>query len=568
MKNKHLDRVNHFAAIALTIMLLSLAGAMVFTPRVAVGTVQVTGAVWTSDPKGERVNGNLYTNARKAYLAGGPHKEGAAGLPDGIYYFQVTDPAGKTLLSTDDLSDRRFEVKYGYIYSIDDGTHKWNYDTTAGYGIVVQLWPFTYTPNKGGTYKVWVTKVEHLDEGQGCFGFIPSLSKTDNFKVGVSEVPKYFELWISARLSGPPEVEFYVNYTTDSDGDPATNDDPLLPWTTGQLMYDRTEDGYDVFRYETSFALGTYIYWQFSVQNLFTWASDVYGPELISQKGMVNKDVIFIVDGHKCTHPDHIGLEEWTIELYKDDVKIAETQTDQDGYYLMIGTGLGDFRVCEVPKRDEGWAPYGPTSYEFTTDGGNGGDFTFDFYNYKMLRISDTSDCRLELSSFHPVFTPSNDEPGMYKLSSTNPGSFYINVEKYGTPGLPVRVEVNLPPDQENADFDSPNFILHHIYIGSTPTVDVHVYAGRESPSGWVPDWSKDVTNMFVITTSPDGKNVTVEGDMPDTGEVFVTVHIDYQISASLTWEQVQMFSGFEYTFSTTVYHSIEGVRIEFGSYL
>ncbi len=564
MKNRHSASYGYAAAFMLIITLLSLTSTAIFIPKIALGASQVTGAVWTSDPKGERVNGNLYTNPRKVYLAGGPHKEGAAGLPDGIYYFQVTDPAGKTLLSTDGLSDRRFEVQHGYIYSIDSGTHKWNDDETSGFGIVVQLWPFTYTPNQGGTYKVWVTNVNNYDEGQGCFGFISSLSKTDNFKVNVGEVPKHFELWVTSGLSEPMEVEFYVNYSLDSDGDPATDDDPVLPWTTGQLTYDRTENGYDVFRYETSFAMGTYIYWQFFVQNSVTWTSNINGPEQIYQEGMVNKEILFIVNGHKYTYPYQIGLQGWTIELYKDDVKIAETQTDVDGYYELIGAGMGNYRVCEIAKRDEGWAPFGPTCYEFIVDNNNGDDFNFDFYNYKMLRISDTSNYRIELSSFHLVFTPSNDEPEMYKLSSTNPGSFYINVEKYGTADKPVKVEVNLPPDQENAYFDSPNFILHHTYIGSTPTVDVHVYGGRESPSGWVPDWSKDVTGTFDITSSTDGKNVTVEGTMPSTGEVFVTVHIDYQISASLTWQQVQMFSDFEYTFSTTVYQSIEGVKIGF----
>jgi len=219
-------------------------------------------------------------------LVGGPHKEGAAGLADGIYYFQVTDPPGKTLLSTDDLWERRFEVEDGYISSIDGGTHKWNNDTTRGYGIVIQLWPFSYTPKTGGVYKVWVTKVEHHSPGEGCFGFIPSLSKTDNFKVGMKldEASKDFELWMTAGISEPPDVRFYVNYTIDSDGDPMTEDDPLLPWTTGQLTWDRTENGYDVFRYPTSFAMGTYIYWQFFVSNAFTLISDIYGPELITRR--------------------------------------------------------------------------------------------------------------------------------------------------------------------------------------------------------------------------------------------------------------------------------------------
>jgi len=183
-----------------------------------------------------------------------------------------------------------------------------------------------------------------------------------------------------------------------------------------------------------------------------------------------------------------------------------------------------------------------------------------------MLRISDTSDGRYELSSFHPVFTPCNDGSGLYKLSSTNPGSFYDNVLKYGHAGNPVRVEISLPPDQENAVYDSPNFIMHHTYIGSTSEVDVHVYAGMlTSPiSGqWVPDWSKDVTNLFGITSTADGKNITVTGDMPNTGVILVTVHIDYQISGSLTLDQVQSFytKPFEYTFSDIVYFSSVGVR-------
>jgi len=361
-------------------------------------------------------------------------------------------------------------------------------------------------------------------------------------------------------------VEFYVNYTIDRDGNAGTFD-PVLPWATGQLIWDRHVGVYDVFRYETSFALGTYIYWQFFIRNAFTWISDVHGPELIYTEGMVNKETLFKVNGHKYNYFDNKGLGGWTITLYKDGDKFAETQTDHDGYYEFLGLVPGYYTVCETVKTDDGWAPHGPTCYEFTAD--SAGDRTFDFYNYKMLRITDTSEYRYELPSFDLVFTPAGEGSGLYKLSSTNPGSFYTNVVKYGDASTPVRIELNLPPDQENAEYDSPNFILHHTYIGSTPVVDIHVYGGRLTSVGeWVPDWSKDITSLFSITTTTDGKNATVEGYIPDTGTVFVTVHIDYQISASLTWEQVQTFSNFKYTFSVLVYASIFGTttRLPVGS--
>src|SRR5690349_19365366 len=85
------------------------------TSAVAAGP---TGAIFTTTANGSRVNANQYFSKCEVYLDGGPGPNapaGAAGLPDGEYYFQVTDPSGKHLLSTDVVTNRRFQVSGGVI---------------------------------------------------------------------------------------------------------------------------------------------------------------------------------------------------------------------------------------------------------------------------------------------------------------------------------------------------------------------------------------------------------------------------------------------------------------------
>jgi hypothetical protein len=155
----------------------------------------LSGAIFTTDANSTFVNANVYDSTKHVYLNGGPRPNApctAAGLPDGDYYFQVTDPSGSMLLSEDHISYREVYVKDGLIVA-----HYGNYHYT-GIGkcsdlvnkevnITVQLYPFKHTPNPGGEYKVWMTKVTdyvgHYDITKGSFGFIPSKSKTDNFKV-------------------------------------------------------------------------------------------------------------------------------------------------------------------------------------------------------------------------------------------------------------------------------------------------------------------------------------------------------------------------------------------------
>jgi hypothetical protein len=188
------------------------------------------GAIFTTLPDGSRVNYNIYAQKPDVYLDGGPGDQapqGAAGLPDGDYVFQVTSPSGKVLLSVDPAGCRQFHVTNGVITSVipyNNCQHATGIDADHGDegALTVQLCGpdplgltpsttddcFLDTPNPGGEYKVWVTSTEDFVTGCAALGtypteaaalaavdcgaktrgnahgFVPSDSKTDNFKVG------------------------------------------------------------------------------------------------------------------------------------------------------------------------------------------------------------------------------------------------------------------------------------------------------------------------------------------------------------------------------------------------
>jgi len=183
-----------------------------------------SGAIFTTLPDGSRVNFNIYAAKPDVYLDGGPGDQapqGAAGLDDGIYVFQITDPSGKTLLSVDPARCREVVVSGGIITGAvpaggcehatgidqDHGAQGAKTIQMCGGGLADPANPtacFLDTPNPGGEYKAWMTlEADFLD---GCallgtnngldvvdcgakskgnaHGFVPRHSKTDNFKVG------------------------------------------------------------------------------------------------------------------------------------------------------------------------------------------------------------------------------------------------------------------------------------------------------------------------------------------------------------------------------------------------
>jgi len=166
----------------------------------------LSGAIFTTTPDGSIVNENVrYDSKKEVYLDGGPPPNApqtAAGLPDGDYVFQVTDPPGKVLLSEDASKCRVFRVSNGVIVTLRDktngfvdhtasdgchvndspdgaagatGKHDTNTDVDHGPpAIVVQLMPFFDTPNPGGVYKAWVIPISRYLANGGILEATPA----------------------------------------------------------------------------------------------------------------------------------------------------------------------------------------------------------------------------------------------------------------------------------------------------------------------------------------------------------------------------------------------------------
>lgn len=173
---------------AFLISLLSLMG----VAMIAGSAVQAQ-SVFTTLANGQTVNANIYNSKPQVYLNGGPQNPQSAGLTDGFYYFQVTDPSGAQLLSTDSITERALEVSGGRVAGVgaSGGTHADGQFNPNDGSTGVQLIPFLDTPNAGNVYKVWLTPIQayDLNAPQSTFGFLNSASLTDNFIVDATAPP-------------------------------------------------------------------------------------------------------------------------------------------------------------------------------------------------------------------------------------------------------------------------------------------------------------------------------------------------------------------------------------------
>jgi hypothetical protein len=151
-------------------------------------------AVFTTNKTGTAVNQNIFNTSTDVYISGGPQNTNHSGLADGTYFFQVTDPSGKQLLSADNAVCRQLKVAGGVIIGASSPCpHAIGSFNPANGMTPVQLVPFSTTDNPGLEFKVWLiaqtssTSVSTADPK--VINFSKKDSFTDNFKVQVSTVP-------------------------------------------------------------------------------------------------------------------------------------------------------------------------------------------------------------------------------------------------------------------------------------------------------------------------------------------------------------------------------------------
>ena len=215
------------------------------------------------------VNANVqYPSKPYVFLNGGPRNDNGAGLtptapsPGAQYYFQVTDPSGKVLLSADPAVCRIVDVVtdsngHGRVDGLDASvlsnsscpTRLVFADPTRGNtDFPVQLCPpapsnngsvsdpgnwCENTPNNGGVYKAYLIRADNAqvdpnDPSGTHLIFSDKDSQTDNFKVkeqGTACPPE--------GCPGPPPASVSVCKFWDENADHLEdNGEPLLPgWT-------------------------------------------------------------------------------------------------------------------------------------------------------------------------------------------------------------------------------------------------------------------------------------------------------------------------------------------------
>jgi hypothetical protein len=403
-----------------------------------VGAIQAApplpGAIFTTTEDGSIVNENVrYQKKEDVYLDGGPGPNApptAAGLPEGDYYFQVTDPSGKDLLSTDHISCRKIRVNENgvidfvyagtnYEWVNDKGNKYWNpvpcqhnqgidVDHSELGAITVQLYPYDDTPNPGGVYKVWATpaddyagdpnfvpvdkkdKINGEDYQPGYYhGFIPAKSKTDNYKVKKPGKP-----FIPPIITVLKFHDRNINGIWDADDEEITGwavevTDPLgvvnTIYTPGTVAAE--PEGLWTFVEATpAGTLQTVSYLDGGMVSFFPSADPTVVVDVAGESGETHEVIygnvglgaitackIYDRDGDGVVDVDEPGVPGWQMELVGTDITgaafgpVVQT-TGEDGCTTFNDLLPGTYTLTELMPTGGGWTAIGATFYEFTIE--------------------------------------------------------------------------------------------------------------------------------------------------------------------------------------------------------
>src|SRR5215211_5182429 len=194
---KSLRRTTKFRPVFLTVSLVLTLAVVTSVALMA----PLPGAIFTTDVNCNGTDLNIYASKADVYVDGGPAHVGAAGLPAGEYYVQVTEPNGTLLGTSIGTTDETPVV----VNSANEFVSC--YQLAAIVRRASNPGPFPVAPdgfddtsNPGGEYKVWVSRVSNFANDE---------SKTDNFKVkadapppGTLNVRKFYDTNANGILDG------------------------------------------------------------------------------------------------------------------------------------------------------------------------------------------------------------------------------------------------------------------------------------------------------------------------------------------------------------------------------
>ncbi|MEN6570795.1 MAG: hypothetical protein ABFD24_03040 [Anaerolineaceae bacterium] len=159
--------------------------------------------------------------------------------------------------------------------------------------------------------------------------------------------------------------------------------------------------------------------------------------------------------------------------------------------------------------------------------------------------LTDTEYCPLVNNQFRLGFTNMR-RSSQYTLNATNPGQFYYNAFYFGTPGEPFTMTISIPYP----------FMTQE---GAANPIQVHDGTGVTAAGCFMPTPSLSgftITTQALTPTSKAGKQiitaddytlkamgqattVTISGNVPATGLVYVTIHLDYGLKGTNGWSQL-----------------------------